>query len=225
MKAVLKVLIGMLFIYNATAEGFYLRLDTTGKDYGPFDSTAGSKFVLGKATFTVVKKTEETAEIEGEKFTYTCQPITPLEILKPFDKDLIDQKTPRSTFRSLITAMKNKNWENFNKTYWKREDIYKQLGISAPKKETYIKAWDSVEIPKYELHYLICYKEYKILIIEYSSNEYKAGRVRETYPMKKIDNKFYIMNQFSYDYSTFNEVLSDLDFNIAEAKYKNISNK
>jgi len=166
------------------------------------------------------KSSNTTAEIEGEKFTYTYQTITPPELLKSFDKNMIDQNSPRSTFRSLITAMKNKNWDNFNKTYWKREEFYKKLGSSSPKKEIFIKAWASVPLPAYELHYLLCYKEYKILIIEYSSTDYKAGRAREAYAMKKIDNKFYIMNQFSYDYSTFNGALSDLDFDIAKGKYK-----
>ena len=50
------VLLGVLVI-TAQADEFYLKHQPSGKVYGPYTTDEGAKVVIGKATFTVVKKT------------------------------------------------------------------------------------------------------------------------------------------------------------------------
>jgi len=54
-QLMIAVLLGT-FVISAGAEEFYLKHDKSGKLFGPFDSAAGSKVVISKAKFTVVKK-------------------------------------------------------------------------------------------------------------------------------------------------------------------------
>ena len=56
-------LLGVL-IGTAGAEEFYLKLDRTGKVYGPYQTDTGSKVEIGTTTFTVVQKTAGDSAVE-----------------------------------------------------------------------------------------------------------------------------------------------------------------
>ena len=54
MKTLLVICIALNFFGSLAAQTISLKHDKTGKVFGPFEITEGSKVVLGKATFTVV---------------------------------------------------------------------------------------------------------------------------------------------------------------------------
>ncbi len=63
MKYIAAIVIG-LFVSAVGAEEFYLKQDASGKVYGPFQTDAGAKVVIGTNTFTVTKQTSAASVVE-----------------------------------------------------------------------------------------------------------------------------------------------------------------
>ena len=73
-KRITAVVLGVL-VGIAEAEEFYLKHDATGTVYGPYQTEAGTRIIIGNATFTVVKNGTSLSAVEKKLESITIPQV------------------------------------------------------------------------------------------------------------------------------------------------------
>ncbi len=140
MKLLLAFAVLLTGALGATGESFRLKLDKTGKEFGPFEYEDGAKLTIGKATFTLVRSSvsKDTADSDD---AYIPKQLT-LEVLKTACPNL--SKKAIRAFDEIVAA-RNYTKEEAYALMW---DLYAQGETLLSERETVEFAaffWQAVE--------------------------------------------------------------------------------